>query len=409
MKLEGIYPASSLEYQRGRYADIKNEFCLRFSGECEFFSASGRSEIIGNHTDHNRGAVMAAGIDLDAIAAARANDTDTVRIWDKGYGKEFTVDISTLDKKENEIGTTYALIRGTAARMAARGYKIGGLDAVITSNVFKGSGLSSSAAIEILFFTLFNHLYNGGALSLVEGAKIAQEAENMYFGKPCGLMDQVACALGQLAAIDFEDKEEPKIESIGLDFAASGYSLVICDVHADHADLTDEYAAITREMRAVAEFFGASVLREVDENEFYASVMALRKKVSDRAVLRAIHFFEENKRAIRAASLAREGDVDGFLSLINASGESSELCLQNAYPAGSTAQAMTLALALTRKLLSGKGACRVHGGGFGGTILAFVPVEMTASYISKMNAVFGDGSAHELHVRPLGACKVEVL
>ena len=408
MKLENIYPASALEYQRARYADIKNEFEARFSGECEFFSASGRSEIIGNHTDHNQGAVMAAGINLDAIAAARANGTSTVRIWDKGYGKEFTVDISTLDVKENEVGTTYALIRGTAARMAARGYKIGGLDAVITSNVFKGSGLSSSAAIEILFFTLFNHLYNGGELSLVGGAKIAQEAENIYFGKPCGLMDQVACALGQLAAIDFKDKKDPKIESIALDFASAGYALVITDVHADHADLTDEYAAITREMRAVSEFFGADCLRNVDEKEFYASVAALRKKVSDRAVLRAIHFFSENKRAKDAAEYAKAGNVEAFLSLINESGMSSELLLQNAYPAGSTAQAMTLALALSRKLLSGEGACRVHGGGFGGTILAFVPTDKTAYYINEMNAVFGEGSCTELAIRPVGACKVEI-
>ncbi len=408
MKLENIYPASMLEMQKERYADIKNEFTARFCGEPEFFSASGRSEIIGNHTDHNRGAVMAAGINLDAIAAARASDTSIVHIWDKGYGKELVVDISSLDVKEDETGTTYALIRGTAARMAARGYKIGGLNAAITSNVFKGSGLSSSAAIEILIFTLFNHLYNGGELSLVEGAKIAREAENIYFGKPCGLMDQVACALGQLAAIDFCDTAQPKIESIGLDFASAGYSLVITDVHADHADLTDEYAAITREMREVAEFFGADCLRNVDEKEFYASILELRKKVSDRAVLRAIHFFDENRRAILAADFARAGDVAAFLSLINASGMSSELNLQNAYPAGSTAQAMTLALSLARKFLSGKGACRVHGGGFGGTILAFVPCEMTNRYIEKMDAVFGNGSCTELSVRPTGACKVTI-
>lgn len=408
MKIENIYPSSMIEQEKARYADIKAEFSARFSGESEFFSASGRSEIIGNHTDHNRGAVMAAGIDLDAIAAAHATSDSVVRIWDKGYGKEIVVDLSSLEVKKNEIGTTPALVRGTAARMAERGYKIGGLEAVITSNVFKGSGLSSSAAIEILFFTLFNHLYNDGKLSLVEGAQIAKEAENIYFGKPCGLMDQVACALGRLAAIDFCCKDEPKIESVELDLAGAGYSIVITDVHADHADLTDEYAAITREMRAVANFFGKDVLREVDEAIFYASIKGLRSVVSDRAVLRAIHFFDENRRAIRAAELAKTGNIDEFLELINASGRSSELCLQNAYPAGSTAQAMTLALALTRRLLSGRGACRVHGGGFGGTILAFVPTDMKENYIAEMNAVFGDGSCTELSIRPIGACKVEL-
>ena len=408
MKLEKVYPEATLGYQRARYADIKNEFTARFCGEPEFFSASGRSEIIGNHTDHNHGAVIAAGINLDAIAAARANGTSVVRIWDKGYGKALVADLASLEVNERERGRSLALVRGTAGRMAARGYAVGGFDAVVTSNVLKGSGLSSSAAIEILFFTIFNHLYNGGKIPLVEGAKIAKEAENIYYGKPCGLMDQLACALGALSAMDFGEIDDPKIESVGFDFASALYSLVITDVHARHSDLTDEYAAIIREMREVSNFFGKDYLRAVEEADFYASLKSLRERVSDRAVLRAIHFFEEHRRAVLAADFARSGDIEAFLTQINASGISSELSLQNAYVAGSTSQALTLALSLSRKILSGRGACRVHGGGFGGTILAFVPTEMTATYIDKMNAVFGEGSCTELSVRPVGACKVEI-
>lgn len=408
MRLEKIYPAAALEYQRARYADIKREFVSRFGDGCGFFSASGRSEIIGNHTDHNRGAVMAAGIDLDAIGAARRREDGVIRVWDKGYGREIVVDLSEKGPKADESGSSPSLFRGVAETIAARGYAVGGFDAVITSNVLKGSGLSSSAAIELLIFTILNNLYCGGAISAVEGAKIAKNAENVYFGKPCGLMDQLASAVGSLTAIDFADPDDPKVERIGLDFASFGYSLLICDVHADHADLTDEYAAITREMRAVSEFFGKNYLREVNESDFYASLFELRKKVSDRALLRAMHFFSENERAIRAADHARKGDIAAFLQEINASGESSELYLQNAYPAGSVDQAMSLALALARRILSGAGACRVHGGGFGGTILALVPIDAVKDYKAKMDSVFGERSCTELAVRPVGACKVEL-
>ena len=407
--LKKIY-SENAKYQLDRYENIQEKFEELFGeGEVCFFSTSGRSEIIGNHTDHNHGCVMAAGINLDAVCAARRTDTNIVQIISAGYDTKNVVELSNLELIEGEKGTTQSLIRGIAYHMKNDlNMNIGGFDAYIQSDVFAGSGLSSSAAIEVLIYTIFNYLYNEGKLDNVEGAKTSQWAENNYFGKPCGLMDQTACALGKLVFIDFLNPQNPIIEGIDFDFNKEGFSIIITDVHADHADLTQEYAAITEEMKVVAEFFGKNVLRDVDENEFYLKLSELRKSVCDRAVMRAIHFFDENKRVLDAVDAVKNNDVQKFFDAINASGESSWKLLQNTHTTGSTQQAMTLALAISSKILNGEGACRVHGGGFGGTILAFVPKKLQDEYIEKMESVFGKDACVELSIRPIGATNVEI-
>lgn len=405
--LKKIY-GDDAKRQLDRYEKIGKKFEELFGeGKCEFFSTSGRSEIIGNHTDHQHGMVLAAGINLDAVAAVRKTGDMRVRFISEGYSDRNEIDLENLSLDVKERGTTRGLIRGIAYHMHEDlGFNIGGFDAYVQSDVFAGSGLSSSAAIEVMIYTIFNYLYNDGKLDAVEGAKTSQWAENNYFGKPCGLMDQTACALGKLVYIDFEKPETPKIENIEYDFDKKGYSIIITNVHADHADLTQEYAAITEEMGAVAKFFGKEKLRDVNENLFYGSLKNLREQVSDRAVMRAIHFFEEDRRVLKAVQAIKNDDIDAFLEAINSSGESSWKLLQNTHAAGSCAQAMTLALALSEKYLGKKGACRVHGGGFGGTILAFVPKADRAGYIAEMEGVFGEGACTELSVRPTGTTKV---
>ncbi len=407
--LKTIY-GDNAKTQLKRYENAQSKFCELFGdGEVQFFSTSGRSEIIGNHTDHQHGMVMAAGINLDAIAVVRKTDDMTVRLVSEGYDDENTVDLNALSLDVTERGTTKSLIRGIAYHMQEDlGYKIGGFNAYIQSDVLRGSGLSSSAAIEVLIYTVFNYLYNDGQLSNVEAAKTGQWAENNYFGKPCGLMDQTACALGKLVFIDFADPKEPVIEGVDFDFAKKGYSIIITDVHADHADLTNEYAAITEEMLAVAKFFGKEHLRDVNENLFYERLGNLREKVCDRAVLRAIHFFEEDKRVLRAVNAIKANDLNAFFKQINESGESSWKLLQNTHATGSVKQAMTLALAVSQKLLNGKGACRIHGGGFGGTVLAFVPKSEQSNYITEMEKVFGENACVELSIRPLGTTMVGI-
>lgn len=405
--LKKIY-GDDAKRQLDRYEKIGKKFEELFGeGKCEFFSTSGRSEIIGNHTDHQHGMVLAAGINLDAVAAVRKTGDMLVRFISEGYSDRNEIDLENLSLDVKERGTTRGLIRGIAYHMHEDlGYNIGGFDAYVQSDVFAGSGLSSSAAIEVMIYTIFNYLYNDGKLDAVEGAKTSQWAENNYFGKPCGLMDQTACALGKLVYIDFEKPETPKIENIEYDFDKKGYSIIITNVHADHADLTQEYAAITEEMGAVAKFFGKEKLRDVNENLFYGSLKNLREQVSDRAVMRAIHFFEEDRRVLKAVQAIKNDDIDAFLEAINSSGESSWKLLQNTHATGSCAQAMTLALALSEKYLGKKGACRVHGGGFGGTILTFVPKADRAGYIAEMEGVFGEGACTELSVRPTGTTKV---
>ena len=405
--LKKIY-GDDAKRQLDRYEKIGKKFEELFGeGKCEFFSTSGRSEIIGNHTDHQHGMVLAAGINLDAVAAVRKTGDMRVRFISEGYSDRNEIDLENLSLDVKERGTTRGLIRGIAYHMHEDlGYNIGGFDAYVQSDVFAGSGLSSSAAIEVMIYTIFNYLYNDGKLDAVEGAKTSQWAENNYFGKPCGLMDQTACALGKLVYIDFEKPETPKIENIEYDFDKKGYSIIITNVHADHADLTQEYAAITEEMGAVAKFFGKEKLRDVNENLFYGSLKNLREQVSDRAVMRAIHFFEEDRRVLKAVQAIKNDDIDAFLEAINSSGESSWKLLQNTHATGSCAQAMTLALALSEKYLGKKGACRVHGGGFGGTILTFVPKADRAGYIAEMEGVFGENACTELSVRPTGTTKV---
>ncbi len=405
--LKKIY-GDDAKNQLERYERIGKKFEELFGeGKTEFYSSSGRSEIIGNHTDHQHGKVMAAGISLDAVCAVRKTDDMKVRFVSEGYAGDNEVDLENLSLNVTERGTTRSLIRGIAYRMHEDlGMNIGGFDAYVQSNVFAGSGLSSSAAIEILIYTIFAHLYNNGNVDGVEAAKTGQWAENNYFGKPCGLMDQTACALGNLVYIDFEDPANPKVENIEYDFGKKGYSIIITDVHADHADLTGEYAAITEEMGAVAKYFGVEKLRDVNENLFYASLKNLREHVSDRAVLRAMHFFEEENRVEKAVEAVKNDCIEEFLEAINESGESSWKLLQNTHATGSTAQAMTLGLALSHKYLGKKGACRVHGGGFGGTVLAFVPKSERKGYVTEMESVFGENACTELSVRPVGTAKV---
>ena len=407
--LKKIY-GDGAKKQLERYGRIQDKFEENFGkGECVFFSTSGRSEIIGNHTDHNHGCVLAAGINLDAVACVRKTDDNKICLISEGYADKNVIDLSNLSLAVSERGTTQALIRGIACHMKEDlNMNIGGFNAYVQSDVLRGSGLSSSAAIEVLIYTIFNYLYNDGTLDAVEGAKTSQWAENNYFGKPCGLMDQTACALGKLVFIDFADPTQPKIEGVEFDFNKKGYDLVITDVHADHADLTQEYAAITQEMKAVAKFYGQEFLRDVDEDLFYKRMGELRENVSDRAVMRAMHFFEENKRVLKAVDALKNDNLKEFFRAINESGESSWKLLQNTHATGSTAQAMTLALAVSGRLLAGKGACRVHGGGFGGTILAFVPKDQKEAYTGAMEKIFGEGACVTLSVRPLGTTKVDV-
>lgn len=407
--LKKIY-GDNAKLQLDRYEKIQDKFEELFGeGNVQFFSASGRSEIIGNHTDHNLGVVMAAGINLDAVAAVRKTDDNKVYFVSEGYKDMNVIDLSDLTLQIRERGTTNSLIRGIAYHLKEDlGFNIGGFKAYVQSDVFKGSGLSSSAAIEVLIFTIFNYLYNDGTLDTVEGAKTSQWAENNYFGKPCGLMDQTACALGKLVFIDFQDPANPVIEGVDFDFDKEGYSIIITDVHADHADLTGEYASITEEMKAVAKYFNKAYLREVPESLFYNSLMNLRETVCDRAIMRAIHFYDENKRVLQAVEAIKNNDLKSFFDAITKSGESSWKLLQNTHATGSTKQAMTLALALSQKLLDGDGACRIHGGGFGGTILAFVPKKIQEFYIEEMEKVFGKNACTELSVRPIGTTNVEI-
>ena len=384
-------------------------FAATFEGMPErYFSAPGRTEIGGNHTDHQRGRVLAGAVNLDTVAAVRANGTNTIRIQSEGYPL-CVVDVNELTPVEAEINSTPALIRGVAARFAQLGCKVEGFDAYCTSTVLPGSGLSSSAAYEVLIGTIINHLFFAGKVSQPEVAAIGQYAENVFFGKPCGLMDQTASAVGNLVTIDFFDKEHPIIEPVDFDFASCGHALCIIDSGADHADLTDEYAAVPGEIKAVAACMGKEVLTQIDETEFYAKLPQLRKTCGDRAVMRCIHFYQENARVLQQVAALREGDFDKFLSLIKQSGYSSYMYLQNVIPAGYKAhQDVAVALALAEHYLEGRGAYRVHGGGFAGTIQAFVPYDMLDRFVAGMDGALGEGACHVLNIRPQGGVEMEV-
>ena len=383
-------------------------FLAAFGGAPErYFSAPGRTEIGGNHTDHQRGRVLAAAVNLDTRAAVRVNGTDTIRILSKGYPMS-QVELSCLTPVESEINSTPALIRGVAARFAQLGCQVRGFDAYCESTVLPGSGLSSSAAYEVLIGTMINGLFFDGKVSQPEIAQIGQYAENVFFGKPCGLMDQMASAVGNLVTIDFFDKEHPVIEPVDFDFASCGHALCIIDSQASHADLTDEYAAIPGELKAVCAHFGKDVLSQIQEGDFYAQIPALRKECGDRAVLRAIHFYQENARVPKQVAALKAGDFDAFLALVKQSGYSSYMYLQNVIPAGyKTHQDVAVSLALCEHYLNGRGAYRVHGGGFAGTVQAFVPFDLLDTFRAGIDAVLGEGACHVLSIRPQGGVEME--
>ena len=374
-----------------------------FGGEPErYFSAPGRTEIGGNHTDHQRGRVLAAAVNLDTLAAVRVNGTGTIRILSQGYPMS-VVELNQLESQAEEVNTTPALIRGVAARFVQLGCRVEGFDAYCTSTVLPGSGLSSSAAYEVLIGTIINHLFFDGRVSKPEIAQIGQYAENVFFGKPCGLMDQTASAVGNLVSIDFFDKDKPVITPVDFDFSACGHALCIIDTRASHADLTDEYAAIPGEIKKVCAHFGKEVLTQIDEQEFYAAIPALRKSCGDRAVLRCVHFYQDNARVPRQVAALQSGDFDTFLKLISESGHSSWMYLQNVIPAGyKEHQDVAVSLALCEHYLQGRGAFRVHGGGFAGTVQAFVPFDLLDSFRTGVDAALGAGACHVLSIRPQG-------
>ena len=386
-----------------RTTALENGFAAAFGGKpAHYFSAPGRTEIGGNHTDHQRGRVLAAAVNLDTVAAVRENGTDEIRIQSAGY-PFCRIDLKDLTPKAEEINTTPALIRGVAARFVQMGCAVKGFDAYCESDVLPGSGLSSSAAYEVLIGTIINHLFFDAKVSAAEVAQIGQYAENVFFGKPCGLMDQTASAVGNLVTIDFLDKDHPVIQPVDFDFSSCAHALCIIDSGADHADLTDEYAAVPGEMKAIAAFFGKEVLTQISEADFYAAIPALRKQCGDRAVLRAIHFYQENARVPMQVAALQKGDFETFLKLIKESGYSSYMYLQNVIPAGyKEHQDVALALALCEHYLHGKGAYRVHGGGFAGTVQAFVPYDMLEDFRKGIDSILGEGACHVLSIRPQG-------
>ena len=386
---------------------LNEGFAAAFGGApTRYFSAPGRTELSGNHTDHQRGRVLAGAVNLDMQAAVRLNGTDTIRVLSQGYPMS-QVQLSCLTPVEAEINTTPALIRGVAARFVQLGCKVEGFDVYMESTVLPGSGLSSSAAFEVLMGTIINGLFFEGKVSQPEIAMIGQYAENVFFGKPCGLMDQMASAVGGMVTIDFADKENPVIQPVDFDFASCGHALCIIDSRASHADLTDEYAAIPNELKAICAHFGKEVLRQIDEADFYKEIPALREKCGDRAVMRAVHFYQENARVPQQVAALQAGDFDTYLKLMKQSGYSSYMYLQNVIPAGYKAhQDMAIALALCERYLDGAGGYRVHGGGFAGTVQAFVPFDILETFRTGIDAVLGEGACHVLSIRPQGGVEM---
>ena len=388
--------------QKPRYAALAECFEANFGRAPEMFvSAPGRTEVVGNHTDHNNGRVLAAAVNLDTLAAIAANGESVVRLYSAGYDKPFVVDISDLSIHEDEKETTYSLIRGVAARLNELGYKVGGFDAQVTSTVFKGSGLSSSAAFEVMLVAAFDALFNGWVIDAKLNARISQYAENVYFGKPSGLLDQTASAVGGLVALDFMP-EIAEVEALGYDFNAKGYTVCVVSAGGEHGNLTHAYASIPVEMKQVAGEMGVKVLAEITPEQLEEALPKLKNKVSDRAILRAFHFVDETRRVVDATNALKNDDLDAFFAAVIGSGESSWKLLQNLHVEASDNQEMPLALEMSRRMLSGKGAWRIHGGGFAGTILAFVPNGMVERYANAMNAVFGENATTKLSIRPEG-------
>ncbi len=402
--------AKDVDMQKARYIrTIKNfEENYGVDRDVSLFSVPGRSEISGNHTDHNHGCVIAAAINLDIIAVAAKTDDGIVRLRSEGYSEDKMTVESCETPNPDYFYKSRALIAGMVQGFKNYGHKAGGFDAFTTNNVHKGSGLSSSAAFEAMVGNIINHFYNDGAVDNAEVARIAQFSENVYFGKPCGLMDQTACAVGGFVAIDFADPSAPVITPLDFDMSAAGYSLCNTNTKGNHSDLNDEYAAIPSEMKAVAKFFGKDVLREVTKEDIVKNIAAIRKETGDRAVLRALHFVNENARVLKQTEALKCGDLDTFFSGVMASGNSSFKYLQNIFATKDvTEQGLSLALCISDDILGGKkGAYRVHGGGFAGTIQAFVAHEDVAEYKAAMDAVFGEGSCVVMSIRPEGAIKV---
>ena len=373
-----------------------------------YFSAPGRTELGGNHTDHQHGCGLAAAIDLSMTAKGVLNESNIIRVVSQGYAP-FEIDLGDLSYREAERGTTLALVRGIAGEFTRLGVPLQGFNMEVSSQVLPGSGLSSSAAYEVLIGTIVNHLYFEGKVSQPEIAMIGQYAENVYFGKPCGLMDQMASAVGSMVTIDFFDKENPVIEKVDFDFAACGHALCIIDSRASHADLTDEYAAITLELKDICSHFGKDVLTQIAEADFVAAIPVLREKFGDRAVLRAYHFYKENARVLKQVAALKNGDFDTFLRLVKESGYSSYMYLQNVIPAGYREhQDVALSLSLCETYLGGRGAYRVHGGGFAGTVQAFVPMDILEDFRKGIDAVLGEGACHVLSIRPHGGVEAYI-
>ncbi len=405
-----IYPDAQIDAQKQRYKKAESAFAEYFGSisEHKFFSAPGRTEICGNHTDHNCGKVFAASVNLDVIAVVEKTDDNLITIKSEGFPED-KIDIENLDPVPEEKNTSAALIRGVAAGFVNNGFKIGGFRAYTTSDVMKGSGLSSSAAFEVLTGTILSHLYNKGQIPPVRVAQIAQYAENVFFGKPSGLMDQMACSVGGFIAIDFKNTETPIIESIPTNFDKYGHALCIVDAKGDHADLTGEYASIPEEMKKVAEFFDCENLRQLSRDDIMLNINDLREKYGDRAVLRAIHFFNENDRVDKLIHALKTDDFDAFLSSVKESGDSSFKFLQNIYSNSDVKnQCLSIALCVAEYTLHRKGACRVHGGGFAGTIQAFVPLANLQQFKMSIERIFGNGSCHVLSVRPVGGTEVKI-
>lgn len=407
--LKAVYVTDkAVEEQKPRYVETLNDFgeLFGYDREVSIMSAPGRTEVCGNHTDHNNGKVLAASINLDAIAVVSKNDDNTIRVKSKGHNMN-VVDLNDLVPNEANFGSSTTLVQGVAATIKNLGYKVAGFDACTTSDVMGGSGLSSSAAFEVLLGSVLSYMFNDGKISPVEIAKVAQYSENVFFGKPCGLLDQMASSVGTFVTIDFKSTKDPVIKKIDFDFSKSGHSLCIVDTHGNHSDLTDDYAAVRAEMESVARALGKNVLREVSYEEFFAALPELTGRVNDRAILRAIHFFNENKRVEKAVECLENNDFEGFKQVIIDSGRSSFMLNQNVYtPKNPTEQKLSLALAISKELLDGKGAWRVHGGGFAGTIQAFVPNDMLDVYKKTIEGVFGEGSCHVLIIRPVGGTQV---
>ena len=408
-RLKAVYVTDAfVEEQKPRYIMLLEEFEKLFGGDRDVIitSAPGRTEVCGNHTDHNNGKVLAASINLDAIGVVAKSDEPTVRVKSLGHAMN-VVDITKLSPDEAEYGNSTEMVRGVISKINDWGYEIGGFDALTTSDVMGGSGLSSSAAFEVLIGTTVSYLFNDGKISAVEIAKAAQYAENAFFGKPCGLLDQMASSVGTFVTIDFESTEEPVIKKVAFDFSKSGHSLCIIDTGGSHSDLTDDYAAVRTEMESVAKAMGKNVLREIPFEDFKAAVPSLIGKVNDRAILRAFHFYNENLRVDNAVAALESGDFESFKKTICSSGLSSYMYNQNVYsPSNPTEQKLSVALCISQELLEGKGAYRVHGGGFAGTIQAFVPNEILDEYKAAMEAVFGEGKCYVLIIRPVGGTRV---